>query len=130
MTYVKLEAFLRLIYLSNIALLTFVAPSAYFLPKDFEHSDKVNQFVLLAGSYWLAILICSVIGLLYPFYMEPIIIVQITYKALYTIQYFIHINETKTRPHGVMVICFSIWIILISAYFITKLVFYLTKKSN
>jgi hypothetical protein len=123
-----LETFLRVIFSCNIALLLFVATLAYIFPRRFDkESKKVNHFVLITGSYWYAILICSAIGLAFPMYMEPVVIIQILYKTLYVIVFLVHRKDANFRPHVVIFISFTVWICVIMAYLITKLVFYLNK---
>lgn len=123
-----LETFLRVIFSCNIALLMFVATYAYIFPRRFDkESKKINHFVSITGSFWYAILICSAIGLAFPMYMEPIVIVQILYKTLYMIMFLIHRKDAQIRPHYVIFICNKIWILVILAYLITKLVLFLNK---
>jgi hypothetical protein len=40
-------------------------------------------FRTILGSLWTAILLASVVGLLYPVAMSPLLLIQVTYKALW-----------------------------------------------
>lgn len=98
--HLNLTLYLRIIYILNIIILIVIAPVTYFIPKQFEGTQKTNLFLILSSSFWWSILICSIIGLFKPNYMEPVIIIQIIYKTLYNIYVAIVINEYSFSPYG------------------------------
>ena len=77
------EALLRWAYAANILILLPVC-SAIFSgssPAVFEHRIVSSRpLELLVGSYWAAILILSVVGILVPGVMAPLLALQILYK--------------------------------------------------
>lgn len=57
---------------------------------------------LLVASLYLAILIASVAGLLYPAFFAPVILVQIVYKSLWLLLFVLPlINRGEPYPGGI-----------------------------
>ena len=83
----------------------------------------------MAGSFWFAILVCSLIGLFKPSYMEPIFLIQLIYKSLYSIYYAIGFNSFKFAPYGYVFCFFLPWILVLVIYFSIKL-FKKYRKTN
>ena len=80
-------------------------------------TESVNLFLIMTGSFWFAILICSFIGIFKANYMEPILLIQLIYKSLYSIYYAIGFNSFKFAPYGYVFCCFLPWIILLIIFF-------------
>ena len=84
-------------------------------------TDSPNLFLIMSGSFWFAILICSVIGLFKPNYVEPILLIQLIYKSLYSIYYAIGFNSFKFAPYGYVFCFFLPWIIILVIFFSIRL---------
>ncbi len=126
----KLEIYLRIIFILNVLLLLVIAPFAYFFPNEFEGTTQANLFLVLAGSYWFAILICSFVGIFRPSYMEPIVMIQIIYKSLYSIYFAVVLTKYKFRPYGYIFCFFLPWILLIGIYLILRAISVYKKRKN
>jgi hypothetical protein len=87
----------------------------------YEGTETVNLFLIMSGSFWFAILACSIIGLFRPDYMEPILLVQLIYKSLYSIYFAIVFNSFKFAPYGYVFCFFLPWIIILVIYFSIRL---------
>ena len=87
----------------------------------YEGTETVNLFLIMAGSFWFAILACSIIGLFQPDYMEPILLIQLIYKSLYSIYFAIVFNSFKFAPYGYVFCSFLPWIIMLIIYFSIRL---------
>jgi hypothetical protein len=141
---------LRAILTINVLILSILAPYAYFFPKDFEKSFQsttttindysneandtnggggVNMFVVMVSSFWLSILICSLIGICFSLeeYMEPVLLVQIVYKLAFVV-YFFKSNQDSNEFKKLATFLFLPSIIINSLYFLLKL--YDTYKQN
>jgi hypothetical protein len=127
----KLKLYLRIIFVLNVALLLVMAPFAFFFPNDFEgKSSQVNLFLIITGSFWFAILICSFIGVFRPSYMEPIVIIQIIYKSLYSIYFAANLTYYKFQPYGGIFCFFLPWIVVIGVYLTLRAISIYKKKKS
>jgi len=124
----KLELYLRIIFILNVVILLVIAPYAYFFPNVFEGTSQANLFLIVTGSFWFGILICSFIGIFLPSYMEPIILVQLIYKSLYSIYFAVVWNNYNFRPYGI-IFCFNLpWILVAGVYLTLRVVTIIKKK--
>ena len=124
----KQELYLRIIFILNVVLLLVMAPFAYFFPKEFEGTSQANLFLIITGSFWFGILICSFIGIFRPSYMEPIVWVQLIYKSLYSIYFAVVWNNYKFGPYGYIFCFFLPWILVIGVYLTLRVITILKKK--
>ena len=124
----KLELYLRIIFILNVVLLLVIAPIAYFFPKEFEGTSQANLFLIVAGSFWFGILICSFIGIFRPSYMEPIVMVQLIYKSLYSIYFAVVWNSYKFAPYGYIFCFFLPWILVIGVYLTLRVITIMKKN--
>jgi hypothetical protein len=81
-------AMLRLAYLANIVILVPVAlatlASEQAMATVFEGKFAESAPLrVLVGCLWTAILVCSILGLVYPQEMIAILVMQVIYKALF-----------------------------------------------
>jgi hypothetical protein len=49
----------------------------------FQEAYQANDSMKIIGSFWLAIGVVSILGLVSPIKISPVLIIQIIYKALY-----------------------------------------------
>ena len=100
-------------------------------PEKFSETENVNLFAVIAGSFWLAILLLSIYGVYDSKYMEPLVYLQLIYKSLFVI-YFARNFEKNNRREGPFVIIFYlfiIWMVMISGYIISKVYVKYNSKS-
>jgi hypothetical protein len=105
---------LRIAYTINIMILLPVALLTTFSTSAssavFENKFAVSEpFIRLVGSLWVAILVCSFIGLAYPREMIAILLLQIIYKALFIVVVLTPMllqGGTAALPVGITV-CFA-----------------------
>ncbi len=116
--------FLRIIYFSNILVAGTVAIMTLgFNSFATEHlfgdlaTDSNSSYI--TGSFWTAITICSMLGLIFPYNFSPVLVIQIIYKSLYLFRKFLpdlisgNIGERNTIG---MSIFFFIWIIILPIF--------------
>lgn len=99
---------LRIAYAANIIILAPVCYSMFLgdaVGAVFEGKvPESDGLRLLVGSLWLAILISSMAGLLWPAFFAPIILVQIIYKLVWLATFTIPIgaaNGVAAVPLGI-----------------------------
>lgn len=105
-----IETIFRLVYCFNIIVLSPVVWSLFFGYKvdglaafNYKVSDSAGLRYLVA-SFWLAILLISIIGLFYPLQFWPIILFQIIYKSIYLLAYILPLalkREFDNIPWGI-----------------------------
>ena len=97
---------LYLAYVFNIFILVPVCYAMFTgngIATVFENKVPASDgLVLLVGSLWLAILIASVCGLLWPALFAPIVLVQIIYKSVWLIAFIMPLLMAgKPYPAGI-----------------------------
>jgi hypothetical protein len=105
-------------YIVNIILLVPVSLGTLFNVKKavrpvFEESAGYRT---LSGAVWTAILILSVIGLFYPVKFSPVLVVQVAYKLLWLVVFFLPRIVDKTRHQEIDRPITIIFLVLLLAY--------------
>lgn len=87
-----------------------------------------DNFRIILGSLWMAVLLCCVMGIIFPVAMSPLLVFQIIYKAIWLLVYAIPrwLNGRKKEvPKRIAAICVATilafpWVIPWSALFALK----------
>jgi hypothetical protein len=149
----KLEQFrgflLRVLLTLNFVFLATLASMAFLYPNEFKGAfeqtnhpqqqqqpvnvnddDDFNGFMIIACSFWLAIMICSLIGVMLKLeeYMEPIMLIQIVYKSSFICYYCFNQHRAQVKQYKVFVIMFVPFVTMHAFYFALKL--YVMHKRN
>jgi hypothetical protein len=82
--------FIRVIFVVNIIVTGVVGSTALFATSKapqivFQEAYESNDSMKMIGAFWIAILVCSAIGLWNPLEFSPVMIIQIIYKGLFLI---------------------------------------------
>jgi hypothetical protein len=82
--------FIRVIFVCNILVTSIVGNIALFATWKapqlvFSEAYENNDSMKIIGGFWIAIGVCSIIGLWNPLEFSPIMIIQIIYKGLFLI---------------------------------------------
>ncbi len=82
--------FIRVIFVCNILVTGVVGTIALFFTSKapqlvFSEAYQSNDSIKMIGAFWIAIGVCSTIGLWNPLEFSPIMIIQIIYKGLFLI---------------------------------------------
>lgn len=80
---------LRIAYALNILILLPIAIPTLFrlFPTDQNRFSESEGWRVIVGSFWLAILVCSALGLLFPEPMVAVLLVQLIYKSSWLLVY-------------------------------------------
>jgi len=105
-------------YIINIIILIPVTLGTLFNMKQavqpaFEESAGYRT---VAGAFWAAILVLSVLGLFYPYTFIPVLMAQVIYKALWLLVFFLPRVVTKSRRHEIDWVMSGVFIALLIAW--------------
>lgn len=83
-----LSFLIRLPYALNILILLPVSYVLLRIPVELQATNRIfaiapDAYRILTTSFWVAILLVSILGLAYPFFCAPVLLIQIIYKTLY-----------------------------------------------
>ena len=73
-----------------------------------ESLPDSDNFRIILGSLWAAVLLCCVMGIVFPVAMSPVLIFQIIYKALWLLFFAVPrwlSGRKKEVPKRIVVIC-------------------------
>lgn len=128
---IPLDVLFRLVYCFNILVLAPVCWSLFFGYKvnglaafNYKVSDSAGLRFLVA-SFWLGILLISILGLFFPFQFWPIIFFQVVYKLIYLLTFILPLaikRDFDNIPWGVTLIFFFI----VCSYPIVLLMYFYT----
>ncbi|MEM9372298.1 MAG: hypothetical protein AAGA55_01525 [Planctomycetota bacterium] len=79
---------MRLVFAANILVAGYVGVFALFAPGAaesmvFQNTDTVGPAARVTGAFWIAIALASMIGLIAPAAMAPVLLIQLLYKGLW-----------------------------------------------
>jgi hypothetical protein len=109
---------LKIIYIANIIVASWISISSIFFPKIasvtvFQNAYQPTEVMRLVGCLWLAIVILSILGLWRPISFSPILLVQLIYKGTWLLVVALPaIKNNQNYPSG-MALFFLIWVIVL-----------------
>lgn len=77
---------LKLVYIANIIIVSFVSITFLFFPKQadtylFEEKFAFSEAYRMLGALWLSLFLLSIAGLIYPLKMSVVLLIQLIYKG-------------------------------------------------
>jgi hypothetical protein len=114
------ELALRLIFAANILVAGVVGVTSAFFPQTaaravFSGSLSPNHTVVITGSFWIAIAVCSALGLRNPLAWSPVLFIQLLYKGLWLILGAAPVwlgRRSEPQPEA-MNLFFLIWVVVL-----------------
>jgi hypothetical protein len=107
-------------YIVNILILIPVSLGSYFnsqkVPAIRPRFKESAGYRTISGSVWLAILFLSVLGLFFPVKLSPVLLVQVVYKVLWLLVFFIPRIGDSTRRSEIDWSLTGVFILLAIAY--------------
>lgn len=111
---------LRAVYVANVFVAGYVGMSSLFTPEIagrtvFSGTASPGVPMRIVGCLWLSIAAVSVLGLVYPVMMSPVLLIQLIYKGLWLLVVALPAlmkGERGTLPGG-MAIFFLIWVLVL-----------------
>lgn len=109
---------LQIVYLANILVAGWIGVNSLFYPNSaaasvFSGVYHPHPTIRLVGALWMAIAICSLIGLFRPIAFSPILVLQFIYKFLWLVVVAIPALSTGQNFPKPMAVFFLIWVLVL-----------------
>ena len=114
------EVLLRVVFAANILVAGVVGVLTLFAPAAasaavFAGSDTIGPAARVTGAFWTAIAVISVLGLVYPLALSPVLLIQLVYKGLWLLVVALPLllsEQRRPMPWG-MAGFFLVWVVVL-----------------
>ncbi|MEL6557159.1 MAG: hypothetical protein AAFQ94_03180 [Bacteroidota bacterium] len=110
--------FIKVVYVANIIVAGWISISSLFFPKTahisvFSGAFEYSEAFRLVGALWGSIFILSLLGMIYPKTMSPVLLLQLIYTSSWLLFVALPaLSNQSSIPKG-MAVFFLIWVLIL-----------------